>query len=181
MIYRRALWLGCLFFCCQCTEDDLNVVFKMEYPNLQINIPAGLNTVDSHFFILRDIPTNKSFFFGNIDENSITEITPSAARLDAIQNFADYAFIEEVVIRVCEDNNIFTKEDVNNRCRREIFFRDAIPFNTGSQIAFIPNGNNLKSVLTGDTFTLVLVLRRLRSFASTDIPSRLELQFDAKR
>ena len=181
MKHRSVYWVGLFLMCCQCAKDDLNVVFRMDYPNLQLTIPAGLNTIDSHFFILREIPTNKSFFFGSIDEATITEITPSFARINAIQNFADFAFVDEVVIRICEDNAIFTKDDVNTKCRREIFFREAIPLNTGTVIEMIPNSTNLKSILTGETFTVVFVLKRLRGFSNLDITSRLEFQFEAKR
>lgn len=177
--YLLPYFLPLLFW--QCQKDDLVVAFRMEYPNLTFDIPAGLNTLDSHFFILRSIPTNKNFFFGNNDEASIVEITPSFARIVGLQsNLADYGFINEIVVRICQDNEV-NQTNVVEKCRREIFFREGIPLNVGNRVDLLPNSNNLKAELTEETFTVVLVLRRLRDFSPINIPSRLEMQFQAKR
>ncbi len=177
--YAAIYFFSLLFW--QCQKDDLVVAFRMEYPNLTFDIPAGLNTLDSHFFILRSIPTNKNFFFGSNDEASIVEITPSFARIVGLQgNLADYGFINEIVVRICQDNDV-NPTNVVDKCRREIFFREGIPLNVGNRVDLLPNSNNLKAELTEETFTVVLVLRRLRDFSPINIPSRLEMQFQAKR
>ena len=181
MSLKKCLVLFLPFLCWQCSDDDVNVVFEMQYPNLQFNIPAGLNTIDAHFFIIRDIPTNKAAFFRDRDESEIIEISPSTAVIRGVQgNLADYSFVDEMVIRICDDNQI-NESNIFQKCRREIFFREAIPFNTGNRVDLIPNAINLKSELTQDNFTVAVVLNRLRGFSSLEMPSRLELQFQAKR
>ncbi len=165
----------------QCNGDSINVAFDMQYPNLQFTVPAGLNTIDAHFFIIRDIPTNKAAFFGNIDEVDIVEISPSAAIVRGVQgNLADYSFVDEIVVRICDDNDI-SQENIFQKCRREIFFREAIPFNTGNRVELIPNAINLKAELIKDNFTVAVVFNRLRDFSPLEMPTRLELIFQAKR
>lgn len=164
----------------QCSKDDLRVAFEMTYPENQFSIPAGLNTIESHYVFLYDIPTRKDFFFNELEENQIQEIVPASARLRANDSFGDFSFAEEIVVRICEDNQV-NINNVLDKCRREIFFRDAIPFNTGRQVNLIPNGNNLRAELTQESFTVAVVLLRTRAFTNVEIPSTLEMVFEAKR
>ncbi|MEM8526105.1 MAG: hypothetical protein AAGG68_15810 [Bacteroidota bacterium] len=163
-----------------CSKDSLRVAFQMTYPQNRFTVPAGLNNLESHYTFFYNIPSNKSFFFNEIGEDDILEITPAAARIRADQNLGDFSFAEEVVIRICEDNQV-NIGNVLEKCRREIFYRDNIPLNTGRQIELIPNGNNLKEALTQEEFTIVLVFLRMRTFTNISIPSNLELIFEAKR
>jgi hypothetical protein len=152
----------------------------MTYPENRFTVPAGLNTLESHYLFFKDIPTNKAFFFGETEESEIQEISPASAAIRADQSVNSFAFAEEIVIRLCEDN----LADINNvlqKCRREIFFRENIPFNTGRQVELLPNGNNLLNTLTGETFNFVLVFRRNRSFTNAPIASNLIMNFEARR
>lgn len=165
-----------VIFGIQCNRgDNLNLAFEMEYPNIIFEIPAGLNTIESHFFLLKDIPTAKNFFFGDIPEEDIQAIVPSYARMTALDgNSIDYDFLFEVSVRICQPNK-------ESNCLREIFYRDRIPNNVGNRLDLIPNDNNLKEILTQDDFTIEVVLKRLVSTSPTFINSRLEMGFEARR
>ncbi|MEM1326765.1 MAG: hypothetical protein AAGI23_12460 [Bacteroidota bacterium] len=176
--YLLLLAFACTFWSCE--KDSLRVAFEMTYPENRFTVPAGLNTLESHYLFFRDIPTNKAFFFGETEESEIIEINPASAVLRADQRISDFSFAEEIVIRLCEDN----QANINNvlqKCRREIFFRENIPFNTGRQVELLPNGNNLQPTLTGDNFNFVLVFRRNRAFTSAPIPANLVMNFEARR
>lgn len=164
----------------QCEKDELRVAFEMTYPENRFTVPAGLNTIESHYLFFRNVPTNKAFFFGDTDEADIQEISPVSARLRVEQNFGDFSFAQEIVVRLCEDD----QADINNvlqKCRREIFFRDNIPFNTVRQLELLPNGNNLLTTLAGDEFNFVLVFRRNRTFTEIALPANLIMNFEARR
>lgn len=178
MRYIYLLLTALLFV--QCEKDELRVAFEMTYPENRFTVPAGLNTIESHYLFFKNVPTNKAFFFGDIDESEIKEISPVSARLRAEQSIGDFSFAQEIVIRLCEDD----QADINNvlqKCRREIFFRDNIPFNTARQLELIPNGNNLLETLTGDEFNFVLVFRRNRTFTGIELPANLVMNFEARR
>ncbi|MEM0993783.1 MAG: hypothetical protein AAGI49_12170 [Bacteroidota bacterium] len=163
-----------------CSKDDLRVAFQMNYPQNRFTVPPGLNTLESHYIFFRDVPTNKSFFFGDVLEEDILEISPASARIRGDQSIADFAFAQEIVIRVCEDNTANINK-VFEKCRREIFFRDNIPLNTGREVELIANLNNLQTTLTQDEFTFVLVFLLNRAFTGAALPANLELNFAAKR
>lgn len=160
----------------RCTPDDnLELAFRMEYPNLNFEIPAGLNTIESHFFLISDIPTSKDFFFGDFANEDIKTIIPSFARLTALDGSSiDYDFLFEVSIRICQP-----EQEIN--CVREIFFRDRIPNNIGNRLDLIPNDNNLKEILIEDDFTIEVVLVRLVNPSPNFIRTRLELGFEARK
>ena len=168
------LLLPFLFSNCK-SDDGLTVAFEMEYPNQSFEIPAGLNTIESHFFVIDNIPTNKDFFFGSFKEEDIKSIIPAFARITSLEgNNTDYDFLFEVSIRICAEDNPFN-------CAREIFWRDQIPANIGNRVDFIPNDIDVKEILTGESFTIEVVLLRLVSPPPTFIDTRIELGFEARR
>ena len=170
-----------IFLLFACNSDDLELAFRMEYPNRLFEIRAGLNPFESHYFIQTDIATNKDFFFGDYTTADITEISPLFARITSMEGTSiNYGFIEEVSVRICSEQ-IYTQNDAIEKCTREIFYRDDIPINTGSEFELIPNGLNVKSLLTQADFGIVVVLRRLRDFPPTSINTRLDMGFQARR
>ncbi len=170
-----------IFLLFACKEDDLDFAFRMEYINQRFEIPAGINPIESHFFLQADIPSNKATFFGNFSEEDITEVSPLGARLTSLEGTnINYGFISEVSIRICTDE-IFSQQDIVQKCAREIFFREDIPLNTGDEIDLLPNGLNVKEFLTRDDFSVVVVLRRLRDFPPTSINTRLDMEFQARQ
>lgn len=52
-----AMLLGICFWFSACKKEDDQFLFRMEYDQI-ISIPPGLNTVETHTFVLKDLPTN---------------------------------------------------------------------------------------------------------------------------
>lgn len=170
-----------IFFLFACNGDELDFAFQMEYPNQVFEIPAGLNPFESHFFLQSDIATNKDFFFNNFTNEDITEISPVFARITALEGIdINYGFLEEVSVRICSET-VYSQADVVAKCTREIFYRDEIPLNSRNELELIPNGLNVKDLLTRDNFGVVVVLRRLRDFPPTSVNTRLEMGFQARQ
>lgn len=172
-----------IFLLFACSADDLSLAFRMEYPNQLFTIPAGINPFESHFFVLKDIPTSKDFFFGNFQQEEITEISALSAILRSREGISiNFGFIQEISVRICSDTPL-TEQEVEEKCPRvrEIFYRDNIPPNIRDQVELIPNGLNLKELLTKDEFSVVVVLRRLREFPPTSINTRFDMSFQARQ
>lgn len=171
-----------LFFL-QCKPDDnLNVAVVMEYPTQTFEISAGLSPLDSYYYIFNDVPTNKSFFFQNIAESDIQAITPGYARITSLESgTTPYEFIEEIVIRICSEA-VVDAADATEKCKRELFYRYPVPLKAENTVNLIPNPNvNVKDLLTKETFSFVVVLRRLRGIPPNFIRTRLQMGLEVKR
>ncbi|MFK7932792.1 MAG: hypothetical protein AB8G22_04740 [Saprospiraceae bacterium] len=165
--------LPLLFLSCN-PDDGLEFAFRMEYPNNIFEIPAGLNTIESHFFVLEDIPSNLGLYFAEADTADIRAIVPREARLTSLDGTnIDFDFIFEISIRLCRTDG--------SLCNREIFYRDQIPENIGSSLGLIPNENNVKEELLAGEYTIEVVLQRLAYSPVQFIRARLDLTFDARR
>lgn len=155
-------------------NDGLEFAFRMEYPNNTFEIPAGLNTIESHFFVIQDIPTNRDLFFSSVDTSEVEIIIPNGARITSLDGSdIDFDFLFEVSVRLCSKDG--------STCGREIFYRDEIPENVGSSLALIPNENNVKEELTSDNYTIEVVLKRLVTPSPRFIRAKIDLVFDARR
>ncbi len=150
---------------------DKRTGFDMSY-RVDFEIPAGLNTFDTHVFETYNIPSNKiSFLTANsLEEQDITRITPREARLSINFSEEDFYFVQEVVIEMFTGDNITGKE---------VFFRDVIPLNTGNDIAIIPSLPEVTEFLLDDQFSIRTEMR-FRDISPTFIDARLEMIFFAE-
>lgn len=160
------------FFSC----GDDGVGFDMSYRQ-DFEIPAGLNTFDTHVFPFVNIPTNKNSFFtaNDVTESDITSITPREARLNINFGDEDFYFVRQVIVE------ILTEElDNNGNLRwKEIYFRENVPLNTGRSIILLPSLPQVTEELTSDQFT-VRVEMLFRDISPTFIDARLEMVFLTK-
>jgi len=97
--------------------------FDMSY-QVDFEIPAGLNTFDTHGFPLRNIQTNKNTFLtaNGIEEQDITRITPREARLSVNLGEEDFYFVQTIVIEMLEEG-----PQGDSIRLKEIFFRERYP------------------------------------------------------
>lgn len=158
-----------------CTPDDgLEFAFRMNYPNNVFEIPAGLNTIESHFFVLENIPSNLNLYFDGIDTTDIKAIVPREARLFSLDGTnVNFDFIFEISLRLCRPDG--------TSCNREIFYRDQIPENVGSSLPLIPNENNIRAEILNGAYTVEVVLQRLAYSPTQFTRVGLDLAFDARR
>jgi len=161
------LCLPLLFFACGDNSPSLNMTYQQDF-----EIPAGLNTFDTHVFTLNNIPTNKiAFFTGNgIEETDITEIAPVEGELRVSFGQEDLFFVREVVVE------IFTTD---NPTGKEIYFREQVPFDTGQSILLIPSLPKVTDILTEDRFSVRIELL-FRAIPPSFIEARLNMVFRAE-
>lgn len=166
------LVLPVLFFSC----GDDGVGFDMSYRQ-DFEIPAGLNTFDTHIFPFVNIPTNKNSFFiaNDVTEADITDIIPREARLNIDFGDEDFYFVRQVIVEILTEE----VDGDGNRRWKEIYFRENVPLNTGRTIVLLPSLPKVTELLTSDQFT-VRVEMLFRDISPTFIDARLEMVFLAK-
>ena len=157
-----------------CTKDRLPVRFQMAYLNKTIEIGAGLNVFQSHYFTIHNINSQIEDYLDaqNITVGEIDNILPRTCTFTNISSNSSYNFIDEVLIRIFDPADPDTKY--------EIFYNDIVDINTGAELVLFPNENDVKQFLTKDNFSLEIVLRRLRDSPTEFIRTRIDLRFDVR-
>ena len=161
------LCLSVIFFSCGDNSPSFNMTYQRDF-----EIPAGLNTFDTHVFTLNNIPTNKDAFFtaNGVDETDITEIAPIEGELRVSFGQEDLFFIREVVVE------IFTNDDPTGK---EIYFREQVPFDTGQSVLLIPSLPKVTDILTEDQFSVRVELL-FRDIPPSFVEARLNMVFRAE-
>ncbi|MBP6794963.1 MAG: hypothetical protein KA143_07915 [Saprospiraceae bacterium] len=150
----------------QCRKDDANVLFKMEYDQL-INVPGGLNTVETYSFLLQNLNTNfktLSTTF-NVSPSSLLIIRAGSTQLVDQLNQLDLAKVEK--ISLLASNLSFSIE-------KEIAYLEPVPLNSTNSLQLFPSLTDATDIFMGDKFNLRLKIK-LRGSISSSTNLRLRL------
>ncbi|MCB0657867.1 MAG: hypothetical protein KDC57_17095 [Saprospiraceae bacterium] len=169
----RWLWLVIgMYLFSGCRKDEVSkAIFTVE-STTSFTIPAGLNTVETHYFLVENIPSslNAQLKSHNLTLDDLTKINPLQCRLIALDGSPTYQFIENISVR------IYTKK---NPTKREIAFMEPVPLNTGSNLQLFPTLIDVKDYLSSSVYSVEIRLR-LRGFSSRTVDTRLDLAFEAR-
>lgn len=154
------------FGSCLPTVDPL---FDVEMQG-DFSMPANLNTIETHFFILRDVPT---FYQNNADLRGIalddvTSISPGSAVLTSVLTPVDWTFVQTVEVWVID------QEDASQRY--QLFFSREPDFVNRREINLFNTLANAKDVLS-DPLVDLEVRIKTRSFLPGNIDARLTMQY----
>ena len=133
-------------------------------------IGAGLNTFDTHYFIVRRVPTRIQNFLGNTDPSLVGQILPTRAELTAPFTTIDFSIVREVSIWAV------SIEDPNKR--KEIFYQDRIDFDEQRELRLFSSLSEVKDIFFEERFDLEIRLN-FRTFTPTEIETRLHMDFIA--
>ncbi|MEL6635188.1 MAG: hypothetical protein AAFW73_02495 [Bacteroidota bacterium] len=164
------LLLPLLIGSCKDDRELGPILFELTH-QVDFEIPAGLNTIEDHFFVFQDRLSN---FEAQLDlsgfrREDISRIDPQELRLTAIFAGEEYDFIREVSL------DLFVNE-ANGR-RSEAFWRNEIPFNTRGILQIPGTLIDAKDFFLDDErFNMELRLDT-REFNDTFIGTRLEVTF----
>ena len=149
-----------------CT-DEAETLFEMDY-RVDYNIAAGLNTFETHFFELFNIPTNATNLLqaNNLTDGEIEAILPKSARLSSVFLSDDLDFIREISVRLINGDN---------QNQTEIFFRENIPLDTRDFVDLIPTLPNVKQLMLEDFHNLSI---RMEFWEPTPTFVDVKLEFD---
>lgn len=113
-----------LLFLTACGDDSQkDVIFEMTY-QVNFEIPAGLNTIEDHYFQFKNINStlDSLLVFHGFTRDDITTINPKTARFTSLFADEEYDFIHEC--------SMYLFQGAANSEIYEAFWRTEIPLNT---------------------------------------------------
>lgn len=154
------------FMTVSCGDSEV-ALFEMRL-EADFSIPAGLNSFDTHYFYIRDVPTRiRNYINSDVDTSAISSIQPTQAILDARFLAIDWAIIREISVRVVSQD-----ETVN----KEVFYHDRIGLNNVKEVQLLSSLPDVKDILLEDNLTLEVRLNFIQS-TPAEIESRLTMNF----
>lgn len=132
--------------------DKTVPLFTIDFQE-QFSIPAGLNTIETHTFIIQDIPALLESYKANFNvlDEDIASILPSRGRINQIFSNIDFDFIQSV--------SIWMVSNVDPQYRYELYYLDFVPVNTGDEIRLLSGISNLKDLMNEGSFDLEIKLK----------------------
>ena len=158
-----------LLFISNCGKDEeglFDVPLQIEFA-----IPAGLSTFETHYLIIENIPSTVANLIDQrgLNAEDIESINPKTASITSVFGNQTYELFRNISVE------IFTAGSDPTR-GREIFYRDPVPQNTGSELGLIGTLINAKSYLVEDRFSLRIRME-LRYIPQQFVESRLNMEF----
>ena len=138
---------------------------------VEIDIPAGLNPLQSHYFVFENIVNQKNTIFdaNNLTDEDITEIKGRTGRFSTLFNGPEYDFIREVSIQIYTNN----PDDWS-----EVLYRTNIQDNTRDVLELNGSLTDIQRHLTAPTFSIVVKLD-LRRTNTQNVETRFDFLFGA--
>lgn len=160
-ILMSVLNSGCL--------KGVDELYAMQLP-VELDIPAGLNTLETHFFTIRNIPTRYDSFrdANGFEDDEIGQIIAGNATLTTQFNNVDLDFVHGVEIHLINP--------LDPSKRSEAFFLEFEEFGTKTEIRLIPSLPNLAAFIKNGNMDLELQLN-LRGFSPIDMRIQLIMEF----
>lgn len=159
-----------------CKKEENPTLFDIPLPNIDFEIPPTASSFEVHYFNINNVVTNKEGLFSanNISESDAVAIVPKTGSLRSITNNIDFEFIEQMSIRICDE------DDLSQNCGTEIFWRQPVPNNVGSILDLVPSDIDIKQYLLQEKVNIQVKLERLRANPPQFVETRLVLDFAVK-
>lgn len=137
-----------------------------------LNIPAGLNNVETHFFILQKVPTQINSYLASrgATAESIDRILASRASLNGRFGEIDFRIIQRIEIWVHSRND--------ESLKFEAFYLDPVLPNQSGELKLFSSISEVKDILL-DEFIDIEVRVKLRAITPANLETRLNLSFEA--
>ena len=132
----------------------------------EFDIQSGLNTVATHIFVIRNVPTNYKISADNrsVDTSSITNIQSARGLMRAKFGGVDYDFISRVSVYA------LSRKDIT--LRREMYYLDFVPLETNEELRMLSSTSELREILK-EEFIDIEVRLNFRTFTGPTLPTRL--------
>lgn len=162
------LFLSVLSLSISC-DKERRVSFLGEF-DASFDIPSGLNTIETHFFVLRNVPTfySTKAALAGVDTSNVANINSGKGLMKNIFSSQHLDFIEEI--------SVLAISRKNPEIRREMYYLEFVPFNTNTEMRFLSSTTELKEVLSEDFIDLEVRIN-LRSFVPGNIRTTLNLSY----
>jgi hypothetical protein len=163
MPYVILLFLtGLLFSACGKGQKELFIIDN----EIEFILPRGLNTIETHVFVIRDVPTfyDESLQAYGYKKEDISQIGSGRGLLTGSVINIDYDFVGEISVRALSQKE--------QGLSREMFYRENIPFSHDGELQLLSSISNLTDILS-DPFVDIEIRIRLRNIVPTDIRNKL--------
>ncbi len=137
-VFIIAILSSTLFLSCR--KENIPKKFTIRLDR-SFDVPAGLNYIDAHYFVLDEIPTFYDQIIGQQDVPAGAKITlvPERAVITSLFNDIDFDFIDKVSVRIYTNNNPKDKP--------EAFYIEYIPTTVDNELQLIPTSFDAKPFL----------------------------------
>lgn len=172
-LLNRSFLLPMLIISClgvsHCTKDETPTLFDMVYV-FNLDMPAALNTVQTHFIELNKIPTQIESILADhqLTVADIGRIEPYNGQLEVVLAPADLDYFQEIFVELIDTPN-----------RWECFYTPNVPLNTGNRVVLVGTLADFKPWLTQSAMNLRMGFR-LRQPSPSALSFTLRLTFKAK-
>jgi hypothetical protein len=167
---RNFFWvIGLIFVSTISCVKDTPVLFDVRL-NTRIDIPAGLGTLETHYFTIRNVPTFFAQSANNVsvDPKEVSSIQSAKGLIMSTFSSEDLSFIDRISIYV------ISKTDPTKK--REMYYLDFVPFNTNEEIRMLSATSELKDILSDETVDLEVRLN-LREFNPRSISCTIDFGY----
>ena len=150
-------------------EKETQVRYEVAL-DANFDIPSGLNTLETHYFIIRDVPT---FYSLNADLKrqdtaSINQIIASRGLIRSRFNDVNFDFVERI--------SIYAVSKKNPDMKREMYYLDFVPLNTGRELRMLSSTTALKEIIQEETMD-VEIRMNVRNFTNTAIRATFDFGY----
>ena len=134
-----------------CKNDTPSELFDLTHV-VDFTIPAGLNTFDTHFFIIPQVNTlvNDLLDANGLEAEDIGSIKPKRCLLSTIFEDQDLDFIRIIEVRVIDS--------FNSEIQREVFYLDPAPVNTREVMRPFPGLADVADIISNPSFAIEIRL-----------------------
>ena len=152
-----------------CKKEEAPTLFDMVYV-MNFDLPAALNTVQTHFVEFNKVPTNIEAYLADhgLTKADIGRIDPYDAQLEVVLAPESLSYFQEIFVELLDGNT-----------RLECFYTPNVPFNTGTRVVLVGTLADFKPWLTQSAMNLRMGFR-LREPSPTSLNFILRLTFKAK-
>ena len=168
MKHNYRIFLISILFYFGCSKEQ--AVLFSETLEVDFTIPAGLNTIETHTFIIKNIQTqflNQCAIHG-IDPQNVQEIFSTFGSFQGKFESVDYSSLSKVQVNAVSatDNNI----------KGEMYYHEMLPFNATTELKLLSSTTNLINILKDETFQLEIKLN-FKSFPIKSTVTRFKLGY----
>ena len=163
---RNWIFLLGLLVVVSCNKDNRTELFELNH-FVDFDIPPGLNTFDTHFFVISPLTSvyDVKLAAVGLTDDQVVAIEAKDAYLSGIFGDVNLEFIQRI--------SVYIFDPFNPADKIEFFYLDPTPFRSTTSWRLFPGIADISEWVDADFFGIEVRLE-LRDVSPTFIPMRLE-------
>lgn len=168
-IYQTSFFFLLIVVLFSSCEKETQVRYEVSL-DANFDIPSGLNTLETHYFIIRDVPTFYSLnaSLKRQDTAGINQVIASRGLIRSRFNDVDFDFVERI--------SIYAVSKKNPDLKREMYYLDFVPLTTGRELRMLSSTTALKEIIQEETMDIEIRMN-VRNFTNTAIRATFEFGY----